>query len=505
MSLASPCAVCEQQAAWSDPVGSFAPTSPSDTQLSEKPTQRVRIALFFDGTMNNKTNTKARQAGVLPDNIWKAETSEKVSYLNDLSNVARMYDASPNTKGYKDSSGVTKAYTQFTPIYIEGIGTENLEPPEAGKTWKGPTDSTKTGGAFGTGSTGIVDRVRKGIDQAITKIKSGGLTPEFDYIHFDVFGFSRGAAGARHCIHALHSGWAIGDYYFPGTKSRLEMADAKIGDLKVRFAGLYDTVASLGVIHINDTWELSLDAVSQADQVMHIAAAEEHRVNFRLTSIGSGLDADDLGAGSFEVFLPGVHCDIGGSYNSPTPQSAGEEKLVFWRESVSGIFPTRSEQDRQKEEYDWLINQGWCSGPENLIKMGKIDSFPGKTFYVAGIRAGRINEYCLIPLGMMIEYSNEQGLMFSNNHSVSDSYLRDWQTKLKNYAKNKRASGGSKPEDWFHRTDQDLPTLRAKYLHFSAYYNDLSEAATWTSAAVDLMLEPMAPEYNGRRRARKIQ
>lgn len=499
MSVAGPCLACEQRASWSAPVGSSSPADGA-TQLIEKPTQRVRVALFFDGTMNNKTNVKARQAGVLPDNIWKANKSDKASYLNDVSNVARMFDASPSSDPYKSSSGVTKPYDKFTPIYIEGIGTETLgdKPSDPSKTWKGPTDSIY-GGATGQGSTGIIPKVRKGVEDALRALKAK-LSPEFDYIHVDVFGFSRGAAGARHCIHALHSGWSVGEYYIPGIKKRLEMSGTVVGDLKVRFAGLYDTVASHGAIHFDDTWELSLNAVKDADQVVQLAAAEEHRANFRLTSIGSG-----TGTGSCEIYLPGVHSDIGGGYNSSSPSQRGVESLLFWTDRVYGILSSASEMDRMQAEYDWVLKQGWSGTHGNTLRKGTIDHWPGKILYVMGARTGRTNEYCLIPLAMMIDYSKEQGLNFSNPHSVGDPYLQGWQKTLKNYAEKKRYSAeGSQPEDWFHRTDQDLPTLRAKYLHFSAYHQDLGKEVTLTAAAVD-SLGPMAPEYSGTRRTRVIQ
>ena len=499
MSLASPCAACEQQASWSVPIGPSPPAN-GGTQLVEKPTQRVRLALFFDGTMNNKTNVKARQAGLLPDNIWKAKKIDKASYLNDVSNVARMFDVSPSSDPYKTSSGVSKPYDKFTPIYIEGIGTETLgaKPSDPSKTWEGPTDSVIQGGGLGLGSTGTIAKVHKGLEDALTRLKA--LSPEFDYIHVDVFGFSRGAAAARHCIHALHSGWADGHNYTPGIKKRLEMSGAVVGDLKVRFAGLYDTVASHGGTHSDDTWELSLDAVKNADQVVQLAAAEEHRANFRLTSIGSG-----TGTGSCEIYLPGVHCDIGGSYNSSSPRQRGVESLLFWTDRVYGILSSASEMDRMQAEYDWLLKQGWSGTHGNTLSKETIDERPGKTFNVRGDRTGRTNEYCLIPLAMMIDYSKEQGLNFSNPHPVGDPYLQGWQKTLKNYANKKRYSAeGSQPDDWFHRTDQDLPTLRAKYLHFSAYYQDFGEQVTWRSQGAD-SLKSKAPEYSGTRRTRVIQ
>jgi hypothetical protein len=138
--------------------------------------------------------------------------------------------------------------------------------------------------------------------------------------------------------------------------------------------------------------------------------------------------------------------------------------------------------------------------------MDSFDLWPGKVFYVAGARKGRSNEYSLIPLNMMCTYAREQGLVFGNPSNTGDGYLLGWAAKLRKYAGEKRAGSGgaSKPEDWFHRTDQGLPELRANYLHFSAYYQDLSEEVTMTSALAD-SFGPMAPEYSGTRRTRKIQ
>lgn len=70
---------------------------------NDKPVNTIDVTLnlFFDGTLNNRTNTIA----------GKEQTSAKGSYANDFSNVARVYDAiDPNAQNQV-------AY------YVEGIGT----------------------------------------------------------------------------------------------------------------------------------------------------------------------------------------------------------------------------------------------------------------------------------------------------------------------------------------------------------------------------------------------
>lgn len=490
MSVASPAMSCPQKVAWTSGTGASFPPRTQSTLPPDPPRQRVRVVLFFDGTMNNKYNVKARKNNLLPANIAKASKSARASYDNDYSNVARMFDGSVSSQPYKTTQGVSKPYDQTIPIYIEGIGTDVV-----GTNHAGATDSTY-GGATGDGSTGIPAKVHKGIDRALQRLKAK-LSPEFEFIHVDVFGFSRGAAAARHCIHCLHNGWAVGDFFIPGLQTRLETADAEVNELKVRFAGLYDTVASFGVVHWNDTWELSLDAVRDADQTVHLAAAEEHRANFRLTSIGSAK------SGSIELYLPGVHSDIGGGYNSLSP-SVIAEHLVFWTETTYGILSDAPERKRMQQELDWLKQQGWSGTHNNSLHPGSFDLWPGKVFFVAGARKGRSNEYSLIPLNMLCNYAKRQGLVFSNPANTGDPFLLDWAAKLKKYAASVEAGHKSDPDDWFHQTGQGLPELRANYLHFSSYYQDVSEEVTLTSALVNA-LGPMAPEYSGSRRKRVIQ
>ena len=83
--------------------------------------------------------------------------------------------------------------------------------------------------------------------------------------------------------------------------------------IEIKFAGLYDTVVSIvGSQHLFWSGNKSNQrAVSLATKSVHLAAAEEHRKDFPLHTIKS---AKDNGKGK-EFYLPGVHSDVGGSYN----------------------------------------------------------------------------------------------------------------------------------------------------------------------------------------------
>ena len=75
----------------------------------------VTLGVFFDGTKNNKNNTSARKGkkeGEAYDAYkeYGGSIDENISYNNDWSNIARLWDN----------------YQKTNAIYIEGIGTVNL-------------------------------------------------------------------------------------------------------------------------------------------------------------------------------------------------------------------------------------------------------------------------------------------------------------------------------------------------------------------------------------------
>lgn len=176
------------------------------------------------------------------------------------------------------------------PIYIEGIGTNNgVDDPFLGK-------------ADGLRGTGIVPKVHKGLCELIKKVESGvsrAGTKKIDFVHIDAFGFSRGAASARYFVYlaVVNVHWQV--------QKQLTGQGYEVGSVKVKFVGLFDTVAAFGLKHKNDTADLQLDSIRNSEKVVQLAAGEEHRANFRLTNINSA-----AGNGR-EIFLPGVHSDIG--------------------------------------------------------------------------------------------------------------------------------------------------------------------------------------------------
>ena len=113
---------------------------------------------------------------------WLDKQGVDNSFMNDYTNVARLY------------MSCDKAYA----IYIEGIGTLNRQ------------KDVDAGFQYGSGTSGIRAKVRKGCEELAQKIikernkkKKKGIG--FLSVTVDVFGFSRGATAARNFLYEVNS------------------------------------------------------------------------------------------------------------------------------------------------------------------------------------------------------------------------------------------------------------------------------------------------------------
>ncbi len=164
-----------------------------------KPITKIHftIGMFFDGTCNNRFNSeKQYYKNITNENKYyksianefevKTESGKKVkiasdsSFYNPYSNVALLHDLYEE-KAIDTENKITLRH------YVQGIGTKRDE------------DDDIFGAAFGEGERGIVGKVIEGCNDVVDKIiKVLGTENEIGSLTFDVFGFSRGAASARH-------------------------------------------------------------------------------------------------------------------------------------------------------------------------------------------------------------------------------------------------------------------------------------------------------------------
>ena len=130
--------------------------------------------------------------------------------------------------------------------------------------------------------------------------------------HIYIFGFSRGAASAR---------LLVNDLRIKGIK--------EFQNINVKFLGLWDTVSAfsiplkllgLKVKHRKEKIILN-DNLNNVERILHIVSIDESRKLFKP-------DLLKLKYGIEEVWFPGVHSDIGGSY--PEEESAlGDLSLKY--------------------------------------------------------------------------------------------------------------------------------------------------------------------------------
>ncbi|ELY2018335.1 DUF2235 domain-containing protein, partial [Flavobacterium psychrophilum] len=419
------------------------------------------FGVFLDGTLNNMYNTEVRKAA---ENKAQTNTSGLIlsqadankiyqkkgdpddmesSYENDLSNPAILY------KNYVQKTSVENQFS----IYTEGVGTNSAPKKQGANMAKEDykSDDLMSGPAFGMGSAGIMDGVKKAIIDAEKKIFEK-LKPNeiIGTITFDVFGFSRGAASARHFVHVVtHAPYKPTVYQGKGHVSVLDLqnnhlhpsyqkktmpAFGLLGQLlkekdkldpltkvNVRFAGLYDTVPHHGLFQWNDIKDLGLNSINKADYVVHFIAADEHRANFSLVDISSVKKTapDSKEKGGIERYYPGVHCDVGGAYEEGRPDNP--------LRIDAADFPSSLESLRQE-----LIKQGWFKDKEIFTKfditgMGAIMNI----HRLEGKRARLSNQYSYIPLHHMAEICKLKNVPITKE-SV---------TEFKNFKENSKING----------------------------------------------------------------
>jgi hypothetical protein len=299
---------------------------------------KIQVNLFFDGTLNNYFNVEAKDQGVI-DRHGGRETS----YDNALSNVARMWDSLDKEVDGPDLG-----------VYVEGMGTTKLQGDDA------------VGKALGTGDTGMRSRAQSAFKplQDLVEEKRGkqGLPA---LLELNLFGFSRGAATARHFASLLRNREEIARH-FTQDWSRVVV--------QVNFVGLFDTVSAEGLLPGNDVDDLQLRFEDDAARrVFHLVALDEYRENFPLTNIASACRAKSEVNGirsrmGFELGIPGAHSDVGGGYKTGTNKvEPEEERHLPALRSVHGRGGTLTLPGPQA----FVYAQGWYSQQDHRPAWGK--------------------------------------------------------------------------------------------------------------------------------------
>ncbi|KUQ65825.1 PAAR domain-containing protein [Enterobacter bugandensis] len=477
----------------SSPSSSTPPLSSplSPPSESDSPTPQdvmLTVGLFFDGTGNNAVNT---------ENMIKACTARHFDYTSVEAEVimARCAREEFGVSGTGAGSYIgyytnvhwlhTLYQTDLLPdstevqasLYIDGIGTEAGKP------------DSLIGQSLGIADTGVIAKTDKAvaglaqtISQAMESIKTE-LNAEkltLTSLTFDIFGFSRGAAAARHfanrvlaqdsaIIAAIRQG--LNGVAFQGPPAG-----------KTRFIGIFDTVAAIGSPvngmnpHSASTGEVNITLPPGiAEKVFHITAGNECRFNFALNSVRPVWP---------ELALPGAHSDTGGGYLPLV-----RENLFLTRPATETV--PLSQPGSQTRSYKRLLQQlpqldtFPCLAPvlrtsrimaetwyDDRLPPDRYGQFQKRSFSALTLRDRLIrNDWAKVVLRVMIEAAKEAGAMFYPYDSTNpDTFIpAELSTFLdKSLQMGKAVRDGNVPPAF---TPQEMNTLARSYIHCSANWN----------------------------------
>ncbi|MEP9248547.1 T6SS phospholipase effector Tle1-like catalytic domain-containing protein [Enterobacter asburiae] len=457
----------------------------------------LTVGVFFDGTGNNRANSDdlrlayAHCANLVGEDRARAcEKYEKharaelgnASWQGGITNISRLFDLYQSSDELNDSE--TEAQVK---IYVSGIGTAD-----------GESDSM-LGAALGSS---LIRQFEGGVtktDEALDKIsaelsrfiKLNRDKVAIAKVQFDVFGFSRGAAAARHFANRVMN-----------QDAEIAVAIDKGLDLtghhgkaagEVRFLGLFDTVAAIGSLlnfygingRSNPGVNLELRP-SVAQKVFQISAMHECRYNFSLNSI----------AGMWpELALPGAHSDIGGGYN------AGEDEISLLTMPDFEVIPESSDEMQtavyRKAE---KMHQTLYSLPalKYLMPHGKVEtkmiSWPlvnrdKARAFILEKKAGAAvfmtrravpNDWEKVSMRVMLDAAQDAGVIFGDiDPQNTDMALPAELVSLcdKAIAQGRAVRRGTDQESF---TADEMRTI-GRYLHCSANWNIDSDLSLWVS------------------------
>ena len=505
------------------------------------------IGMFFDGTGNNRFNseslyyTKVKgnndriKSSEIPTQLSFTLTPEKIkkkdiskinisnrdSYWNPYSNIVKLHDL------YKEKSETdlrTKKNKYTLKQYVEGIGTEKYKEDSVG------------GSSVGRGDTGSIAEGERGIKDLVKeKIAPLPKDKKIYKIVFDVFGFSRGAAAARHFCNEVkktayyvtrtkqdpydrkgriltkekdlvkHAGGILGAEL---NKIGLKPYEETYNNIEIRFLGLFDTVVSDLVVKENIGYKLTpffngIPIIAQEylediktnisglgiKKVFQIRANDEWRANFAYTPTEDG----------YTLHMLGAHSDIGGGY-------AELDKYT----SILGFFDaTKGGEEifkQQEKIRKYFIDNNYCK--ENEIWFEKIyehtsgfyiESSPTETtpiyekisgHYILKTSRYISNKYSLVPMYVMLQKAIDYGVPFYKNYDeatpkppyrfeyeIPDTeefkMLREYLKEMLDISKKKDEEEDESKKNYSLSSPKMFEHIRNRYVHLSSHYAGL--------------------------------
>jgi hypothetical protein len=337
----------------------------------------LSIGVFFDGTLNNASNSEmGKLCGahypIKPEDLDASckpyMMDPDSSYGNDISNIKKLSDL------YFESEKLLageRSKLAFKKIYVDGIGSVAGE------------EDDKLGAGMGRGETGVAERVQsvfKKIGKIVRDIYKQDSNNEITGIIFDTFGFSRGAAAARHFATEVARGQR-GPLKDVLQNNKAAFSRDFTGEyhrgFKMGFIGLFDTVASIGGLtkglSVSGGRTPGVDIVLPKQvfsNVVQLVARDECRDNFALNKVAPDHQ---------EIIVPGVHSDVGGGYRS----EADECVLVTPMQALTvaancDVKTTSIYRDAEKARLR-MIAEGWAAESLEIVTPPSVELAPDPT------------------------------------------------------------------------------------------------------------------------------
>lgn len=575
-------------------------TKKSNGNENESVEITVRIGVFFDGTNNNRAQVmlgrmnkeknalkalKKENKGKEHDRLYKEynelkdENDEIISAmeLDKLSNEERSFIKEADDKAEAKRKVLEKQSKRFLGIgmprnlgtHMQSIGFTNIailerfyQPTEQSDyTYKvyvtGSGTHAKvskgidiTGLAAGQGSAGVVQKVWDAMEAINTKTNffNSDSFSGVEYV-FDVFGFSRGATEARLFVDlccnrenrpsVLRKGIKKYNKKFSNKKNSSDEKVLFPNQKNIKFnVGIYDTVASVGVIrdpqwaplalsvpvtgvelvsrtastfHDENVKDLGLNTVahdSSVDKVVHICALDEYRENFALCALPSGGKVE-------QFFMPGIHTDIGGSelpgfrdaISMPIKvmEKHIQQNVSIYQETPQYYFTHERLKIRKVAPLNEMVEMtlenlkrlGWLKDESNKPKDIKdVDDFTDDDSVDSiDVRRYSVGIYSNLPLAIMAEQHND---VFNDNkikgkHSIHGELPKSF-GEMKTIWEGCNSNYG---HCYFPKSEEQYKDLRLRYLHFSSsagsvngpHYNDdyCYERQLYTESGTDIL------------------
>lgn len=457
--------------------------------------KKLYFGVFFDGTSNNmvqkkdaksyrkkQQEVKSEYRNGRNDDEWELSVIDNNgdSFDNGANQIPTQNNGMPE-EGYSNIAILHSYYRGMSEeelnvmkkkydiwifnVYVEGAGTDAIYDGgmiDKAYNWKGSV--------MGKGHSGVSKLVAKAVAIVRERIK---VVKVSDYpqteVHFDVYGFSRGATCARlfsyltqreDTSHPLGCEPEFEDslacsYYKNNFLHFFD--DLKFKRITVDFLGIYDTVSSIGGISVdsynNNVSDYGLDSPMLVNvlNTFHLCAMDEFREHFQLTDIGSACNKGN----NAEIFMPGCHSDVGGGYKT-------KEKNHFELTKENRYLPfnniDKENMITKPVNKETLTKMGWCEKKECKTNVNTVEVW-------RKVQCG----YSNIPLEMM--KTRVESVL--DRHSFNDtstkypisSIFSEWSNVLINKSKSAKGRCWYYPGGSF--SSESYIKLR-KYLHFSS-------------------------------------